>query len=302
MNGLNGFTLDRKTRDVVSIDGHPLLTRMSFHEFFDSYLNRILLIGKEKDAVEGDILSFIETAEVGSKLELTSIEGMKYTLQAEAISERFIELAFARDEDEKMSQDFDFLTGVHSRSYLFRYLGQELQKDIQGNEAYLFMMDLDGFKLINDSFGHIVGDVCLKSIAEDLNKIFDGHLFGRYGGDEFIGYVEDISKEELHKLVMDILEIRFFYEKSSDKRNVVTCSVGVVRIEQGTDVYPLIGKADKALYLCKKNGKNLACIYPKTFVGRRDLNEARKAKKKLMDGQSVMLFHEEIRRKKRNGK
>lgn len=302
MNCLHEFTLDRQTKKVVSIDHHPLLKKMSFHEFFDTYLNQTLLIGQGKDALESSILSFIETSESGSKMELTSIEGMKYGILVDEVSFSSIGLLFFRDGEGKSSQDFDFLTGVYSRSYLFRYLGHELRKDNQGKNAYLLMMDLDGFKLINDSFGHVVGDVCLKSIAEDLNHVFNGHLFGRYGGDEFIGYVEDITDVELEKLVRDILDIRFFYEKSSDRRSVVTCSCGVVKVEAGIDIYPLIEKADKALYLCKKSGKNFACIFPHTFIGNDDRNELKNPKKKIASGQSGILFKEEIRNKKRKGK
>lgn len=78
---------------------------------------------------------------------------------------------------------------------------------------YLIVIDLDNFKIANDTLGHIAGDTYLKNIAGMINNIGKDQIVGRYGGDEFVLYLRNISKEYLMDIVEKILDIRLDYSE-----------------------------------------------------------------------------------------
>lgn len=150
-------------------------------------------------------------------------------------------------------ENTDELTGLLNRKlFSEKYLPfiQRYSKE----KKMLFMLDIDHFKEVNDSYGHILGDEILAMVADKLRKAVNGHgIEARWGGDEFIGMIAVESGEAVNILkgFMDSLKNDKKYGSYS-----VTVSVGIVAVNEGLSMEQMVCKADEQLYLSKENGRN----------------------------------------------
>lgn len=157
--------------------------------------------------------------------------------------------------------EIDFTTKLLNKQTTFKQLKEYLKSINEKPESFtLAMADIDFFKKINDTYGHLAGDEILKKISECLIKNTKGDdIVGRFGGEEFIILLKntnlDNSKALLEKIRKDIDDLIVKYNNFIiDNLNI---SIGAV-FNQGnnTDLNNLIEKADKALYNVKENGRN----------------------------------------------
>ena len=100
----------------------------------------------------------------------------------------------------------DYLTKVYSRRYLIEHIEKLVSESVHsGNNFQLLLIDINRFKSINDTYGHLVGDQILEKLGEVLNmEIEERDVCGRYGGDEFIVVLENVNIDETNKLVEKI--------------------------------------------------------------------------------------------------
>jgi len=161
--------------------------------------------------------------------------------------------------------NFDPLTNLPNRTLLIDRLNQEIRRSERNSEIFsLFFIDLDGFKMINDTFGHETGDRFLRKIAARIErKRRKSDTFARIGGDEFILIALNIEKmEDLEKLTQKYLQLFAKPFMIDNKKLSVGASIGVsIFPTDGKDSKILIEKADKAMYRAKKEGKNQVCFY-----------------------------------------
>ena len=158
----------------------------------------------------------------------------------------------------------DGLTNILNRRYTENLINKSLYKKQKG--AFV-IFDIDRFKSVNDTFGHITGDNVLKRIAENvLSSITEKDIFGRIGGDEFVIFLDGDRKSHdvMLERVSEILDsARFLYsEKGIDMD--IHCSAGVVMVDNaGRRQYfgELYEKADKLLYEAKNSGRNMYKVY-----------------------------------------
>lgn len=154
----------------------------------------------------------------------------------------------------------DALTGLHNRDFLEKRLQELLD---EGHAGTLFMIDLDNFKGINDTYGHIVGDKTLQIFAEVLRTYSrEDDIVCRLAGDEFVTFYPELTEREIAaKKAADI--IRLFAEKmnSLGYPDVVSVSIGIIMAKGGEDYVSLYNNADKSLYFVKNNGKNAYHFY-----------------------------------------
>ena len=159
----------------------------------------------------------------------------------------------------------DYLTNVYNRKKLFTLW----EKDLKDKEFYLGILDIDNFKKINDTYGHLTGDLIIKKIVEIFSKYISTKNIFRYGGDEFIFIVDTAKEIETTKILK-----KFFYElnnkkfklKISNKKNFIKLSVSIGLTLKKKNIKVLeevLENADKALYNVKENGKNNFFIYNK---------------------------------------
>lgn len=154
----------------------------------------------------------------------------------------------------------DALTGLPNRRLFFDRLTMAISHAERNQERLAIMMlDLDRFKDVNDTFGHITGDVLLKAVAERLISILrKGDTIARMGGDEFLLILPEVDKTEDSDIIArKIIEI-FQEAYVLDERQIsITTSIGIsIYPDNGTDVDTLLRNADIAMYDAKKAGRN----------------------------------------------
>lgn len=162
----------------------------------------------------------------------------------------------------------DPMTGLYNRRYFDMVVERELRRAVR-EESYIsfFMLDVDHFKLYNDTYGHQMGDEVLKSVAKALQasaQRASDYAF-RLGGEEFAIFAYGLDSQkaaELAKKVLDNVKALNIEHKSSKTDNIVTVSIGgysVIPTKEMTKEI-LIKKADDALYKAKNEGRNRAYI------------------------------------------
>jgi two-component system, cell cycle response regulator len=151
----------------------------------------------------------------------------------------------------------DELTNLYNRRYLDRRLPSDL-KNLSSSDfsLSLVMLDIDKFKSINDNYGHLCGDYVIKEVANLLNtyiKNFNGWTC-RYGGDEFIAVIENISNEKTYEIVNKLKElVKNTYFIYNDTKINVTCSFGVYYLNHtNIGLNDALSKVDEKLYQAKK--------------------------------------------------
>ncbi len=132
---------------------------------------------------------------------------------------------------------------------------QEYLKNVSQKEQYaLAFIDLDDFKVINDTYGHIEGDKCLQKIASILQENVNDDILCRFGGDEFLYLIKSTTENQIVKKLEDILK-RLKNLSSLEKKDL-NCSIGVYLTKgKAKNLEEMIDKADKILYEAKNNGK-----------------------------------------------
>lgn len=157
--------------------------------------------------------------------------------------------------------DHDPLTGLYNRRSLVKQLSEELQRaDRYKHALSVFMLDIDFFKLINDTLGHQAGDTILRSLAKVLkSSIRVTDYVSRYGGEEFIIVLPETSltkaTELAERLRIEIAEHSISVANNKDHR--ITVSIGVSTYpEHGSSMEDLLNASDSAMYTAKVAGRN----------------------------------------------
>lgn len=150
----------------------------------------------------------------------------------------------------------DFLTGLWNR----RYVEKQLETEDLTN-AYIILADIDYFKQINDTYGHLCGDYVLKEVAQLFKTAFrNDDIVCRWGGEEFLIFLKNVKYlnvcEKLERLRIQIQEKEFEYNEIKFK---VTATLGYILVDKDITIKENIEKADDALYYGKNNGRNRVC-------------------------------------------
>lgn len=159
----------------------------------------------------------------------------------------------------------DFLTQIPNRAAWSERLQIEFTRyQRYQNPLNLAVIDIDRFKIINDTFGHLAGDKVLNVIAQTLQKsLRNADFIARYGGEEFTLLLPDINQEQtqvvLKKLCKNIKVIPFKFKKENIS---ITISIGCTTFNPEDDVDSAFERADKALYKAKNLGRNQAVYVP----------------------------------------
>jgi len=160
-----------------------------------------------------------------------------------------------------MRNGIDALTGLPGRRALDETFSQRLQA-AQGRAVYMLMLDIDRFKNINDSWGHLVGDAVLRALARQLREWAQGcDTAYRYGGEEFILLLCAAGDEEACKIALRLCNAiadRTIYHDDLALR--ITATLGVTRVRTGETLTRAQERADAAMYRGKQTGRN-RCMF-----------------------------------------
>ena len=177
--------------------------------------------------------------------------------------ESFVSISFdvtAKKELEKMAT-IDKLTNIYNRRMLDDFLRLEIEKANRHDENLsLIIVDIDYFKKVNDTFGHLAGDKLLSQISKIiLENLRASDIFGRYGGEEFLIICTQTTKDNAFVLAekLRVLIKEFNFEQIGYK----TISLGISDFQKGDTTETLFKKADSALYEAKNSGRDKSVIY-----------------------------------------
>ena len=154
----------------------------------------------------------------------------------------------------------DPLTGLYNRKYLEKFIERTLYEGTYKNTACgLMMVDIDFFKLINDNYGHDIGDIAIKTIANTLlDVVRDTDVVIRFGGEEFIVIITDCTEERMIEIAEKI-RIAFSQQQiqSNSESFSKTVSIGVALFPNiSKDFWKYVKQSDIALYEAKQTGRN----------------------------------------------
>ena len=211
-----------------------------------------------------------------------ALEGFTLT-----IFSTFVFMALVKERAERryrLAAEIDSLTSVSSRRHFVSETRTALAR--QPKSAFLALLDLDFFKKINDTYGHMAGDRALQGFAHYVSsKLQPNMAFGRLGGEEFGLFLPDRNETaavdflENLRAGVEALEIRF-------NGNVlkVTTSIGVASVDEtGCDFDNLMAGADNALYLAKEQGRNRVCLFSSVMRLEKILEEGQESRLSLAE-------------------
>lgn len=161
----------------------------------------------------------------------------------------------------------DPLTGLANRKGLSMAINESLRSALQSkNYPCLLLLDIDYFKKINDSFGHLVGDKAIKILADTLKKQLKGKdTAARYGGEEFAILLPETDLQNAWKVGENIRRIveslRITRSNNHEEVFRMTISIGIARYQANQSINDLIELADNALYQSKNTGRNRVTIF-----------------------------------------
>ncbi len=199
---------------------------------------------------------------------------------------------------------FDSLTGLPNRKMFFDETAAALERaQRQNSQMALLFIDLDRFKNVNDSLGHLAGDKLLQVVAKRLGTVLrDDDLVARLGGDEFVAVIDGpLTPDTLKQLVQRVLKVISEPLYLNDRHFQVTASIGVSLFpDHGSDVTSLLQNADFAMYAAKAQGKDKGCLYtadlametPQQFSMEADLRQGIERDELVLHYQPKITLHD----------
>ncbi|NQY26444.1 MAG: GGDEF domain-containing protein [Piscirickettsiaceae bacterium] len=230
------------------------------NEHFSKVLARL-----NPDMTREQVHDVIEELVVETRVVMSS--GMQLTEQLNIATTEMYELKKALNDSKRLAKT-DRLTKLANRRSFDEVLAKMTRdSDNTGIDICLIFCDLDFFKNINDKHGHLVGDQVLKVIANTLTKSVKGRdLVSRYGGEEFTITLLNTTLENAKKLAeairIEIASKRIQRKDTREPLGQITMSFGVARYVPSEGVDSFLQRADRALYMSKKNGRNMISEAP----------------------------------------
>ena len=194
----------------------------------------------------------------GKNSDELSIVGKSFEEARSSISSLILQLS---DKNKELNTLYitDKLTGIYNRHKLDITLAHEENMAKRYNHNFgVILLDIDNFKSVNDTYGHLQGDKVLVNVAMILKEnIRRTDTLGRWGGEEFLIIVSKTNKQDLLELSKKLKDLIANYDFGLDRQ--VTASFGLALYKE--DLVTLLKKADNALYKIKNNGKNNICLF-----------------------------------------
>ena len=225
---------------------HDLFSKEAFIQLIhllEQFKNRSDSLIREKDAIVKELVESKKLLE-------------KYSNNLEEMVEQRTEIL-------KWLSITDTLTGLYNRRYFIEQIELEFKRAKRYNrDLSILMLDIDHFKMVNDSYGHQIGDIVLRKISSIIiNQLRDSDMAFRYGGEEFMVILPETKPEDAmnvaKRMKQEIMQTEHNYHTNSFK---VTASIGIVSVKDMIGAFEtvddIIKKVDDNLYKAKNSGRN----------------------------------------------
>ena len=196
-----------------------------------------------------------------------------------------------QEETLRQKAERDALTGLYNKGHARELIDEALA--VPGTTKALLVLDMDGFKKVNDNLGHLFGDAVISDMALSLAEVFssEGDIIGRVGGDEFVVLLRDIGSRDAVvascEKLRDMLRRSFEYGKNQTLN--VSGSVGIaLSPEFGDSFEALFSCADKALYEAKRSGRDTQVFYTDEL---REGEKKNAGENEIAEGRQALLDH-----------
>jgi len=276
-------SVNHATRDILNCEPGVLLGRdlFSLTDDFDDYpdmdTKAISTALQNKGAWRNEIQS-------RSELATDFVIGIRAVYSDKGEITNYVALLTDISEQKKAEERFrsmslhDGLTGLHNRAALLDSLEHEIQIAKREKTSFaFFMLDLDGFKQVNDSFGHKAGDEVLRQVAKRLEStVRESDIVARLGGDEFAIIQRNVDiPSDIQALAGKLIASIASPIKWDGEPLTVGCSIGIsIYPLHSTETGALTHMADQAMYSTKQSGKNDYTLYTQESNSQTDQTEA----------------------------
>lgn len=193
----------------------------------------------------------------------------------------------------KYQLERDQLTGLYNKQTVEQRIKEKLAEGVT-TDAYVVLTDVDDFKVMNDTMGHLFGDGVLCTFANSMVELFPEGIIGRCGGDEFIIYLEGLEKEDILARIARINRRLSRIHAGDNDELKISVSFGFAKCDPGTenDLEGLKNHADAALCYLKQNSKGNAILYDKSMEARHVHKMDKKETLPARDSQEAVIHTE----------
>lgn len=229
--------------------GDRLTDYIKEYSFLIDYHNHEITLGDEDQAIHLMMTQHFIDGEFGAYKLMTIIDitNAKRTMLDE--KDRLLEQMY-----------IDSLTGLYNK-HCFMEKYYQISSDLNGQVSALLFIDIDGFKAINDTYGHLNGDTVLQALAEQIKlAIGDKGMAFRFGGDEFVVLLKYTIQEDAYRIAENIRARAYLLEFPTISASLqISLSIGLM--QGASSIHEMMRKADIAMYDAKSKGKNMTSVF-----------------------------------------
>ena len=267
------FVHDRKSRDLARNDAFDEMfgldrgsaTSMTACEVLPTETMRVVLANEER-VLSGETVTEESSVRVDGEIRALSV--LKFPL-IDARGNAYAVCGIANDVTERKQledrldhlADHDPLTGVYNRRRLISELDRQLRYAARsGRPGAVLTLDLDNFKVLNDSYGHEAGDAVLRALADVLvGRTRDTDIVARLGGDEFAVLLTEATDDEALIVARDVRAL--LTERQTGPSIMASIGIALFDADEQVNADEVLARASTALYDAKEHGADHACIY-----------------------------------------
>ncbi|MDR1912493.1 MAG: diguanylate cyclase [Helicobacteraceae bacterium] len=258
---ISGYTKEELVGKMHNVVRHPDTPSELFADLWATIKQGRVWTGEFKNRTKSGGFYWVQTTISPLFSETSAIKGYIAIRHDISLQKELADTLQKLNEATRQSQT-DMLTGIMNRLKINELLHMEIDRaERYDQDLSVALLDIDHFKAVNDTYGHLVGDQTLKTLAQILTtRTRKTDFAARWGGEEFLLVLTNTQEEWAVRKMNQLREIVETHDFGSAPK--ITVSIGVASYHAGDTLESLVGRADVALYLAKESGRNRVEVAP----------------------------------------